>query len=242
MFIFVYLFSLCIGSFMNVLIYRLPIQEDFIFKPSHCPKCKHPLKVIDLIPLGSYLLLKGRCRFCHEKISIRYFLVEFISGIIGLFCFWYYGFGIQSLIVFMMYEILLAISIIDLQYQIIPDELNFALFILAVIHHFYYHLNPLKYVIMAIIIPCFIIILNKIKMSFGYGDIKLIFVMGYYLGFVYMMICFMISILIAGIYAMGLLISKKANRSSYMAFAPFLAIGFIISLNFGSYFWLALFG
>lgn len=230
MFLYIILVSLCFGSFVNVLIYRLPLGENVVFSRSYCPSCKHQLKAKDLIPIVSFCALKGKCRYCQEKISLRYPLIELVSAFVGIYCFQRYGIGFQAILTFIVIEILLTISIIDIHHLIIPDELTFLLFLCATLRIHVYHINPLIQCIRAIILPTCMIIINKIKESFGGGDIKLLFVMGYYLGFPRLPFSFLYATLFAGIYAIYLLFRKKANRHSYIAFAPFLALGFLLYL------------
>lgn len=131
-------FGAAVGSFLNVLIYRLPRNLSIVFPPSHCPACGHRLGVRDLIPLLSYLVQGGKCRYCRARIPIRYFLVELWNA--GVWAWLWHQWLIvgESPLRFVVYalaaSVLIAIFFIDLQHYIIPDELNVALLILGLLH------------------------------------------------------------------------------------------------------------
>jgi leader peptidase (prepilin peptidase)/N-methyltransferase len=117
--------GLCVGSFLNVVIHRLPMGQSIADPPrSMCPHCGHPLAIRDNIPLLSYLWLRARCRHCHAPISVRYPLVELIGGAMGLCCLLRFGPGGQALVAFALMMVLLAVSWIDIDYRIIPDRIT----------------------------------------------------------------------------------------------------------------------
>ena len=113
-----------VGSFLNVCIFRLPKEESIIFPGSHCPHCKTPIKFYDNIPLISYLLLGGKCRYCHESISIQYPLVEGIAAVSSLVLFIKFGPSLSYLFYFSFVAALITITVIDLFHQIIPDVIS----------------------------------------------------------------------------------------------------------------------
>ncbi|NLB79319.1 MAG: prepilin peptidase, partial [Clostridiaceae bacterium] len=121
--IFLFLIGSCIGSFLNVCIYRIPLEESIVFPPSGCPKCKEKLKPKDMIPILSYIMLKGKCRYCKDPISIQYPIVELITGIIWLIIYNRYGFAIQTAALLYLYTVLIPVAFIDFKYMIIPDGL-----------------------------------------------------------------------------------------------------------------------
>ena len=231
--IYIFIISICIGSFMNVLIYRIPKKEEFFISKSYCPHCKHILSGKDLIPIFSYLSLKGKCRYCKSIISIQYPLIECISGFVGVYCYSRYGFNMNWMIHFIVIELCLVISIIDIKTMIIPDELNFVIFILSLIRIFMYDLNLFDSLIHALVVPIIFIVLNKFYIEcIGGGDIKFIFSIGLLLANrVY--IAFYISVFTAAIYAIYLLFIKKYHRKSKFPFGPFLAFGSVNALLFG---------
>ena len=121
--IFLFLTGLCVGSFLNVCIYRIPLEQSIIDPPSGCPGCRKKLQPIDLIPVLSYLILKGKCRYCKEPISIRYPVVELITGTIWLIIYSTYGLSVETAALLYLYSVLIAVAFIDLKHMIIPDGL-----------------------------------------------------------------------------------------------------------------------
>lgn len=234
MIIYIFLISICIGSFINVLIYRLPNKEDFFISRSYCPSCKHLLNGEDLIPILSYILLKGKCRYCGNKISIQYLFIELLSGCLGILCYYRYGFNMNWILHFLVVELCIVISFIDIKTMIIPDELNIFIFILGLIRVFYYDLSLIEYILYSIGIPIIFMILNKFYIDcIGGGDIKFMFSIGFLLG-KRIYISFFIGVFSAFIYALYLLIIKKYHRKSRFAFGPFLSLGNIVAILYGN--------
>jgi leader peptidase (prepilin peptidase)/N-methyltransferase len=124
------LYSLSLGSFANVLIVRLP-KNLSLLTSSSCPKCKTKIKIWHNIPILSFIFLKGKCNFCNQKISKRYPIIEFLSAIIGIILYFKFGYSIQTILLILTFILLLALSIIDIDYKAVPDSLN--LFILTLI-------------------------------------------------------------------------------------------------------------
>ena len=127
----IFLFFTVFGSFLNVLIHRLPRNESIAFPPSACPKCGTRLKPYHNIPIVSWLFLRGKCGFCAETISIRYPLVETATGLIGISVFFVNGLSIESVILSVIFSLLIAMSLIDYETHEISDSLNFVIFGLA---------------------------------------------------------------------------------------------------------------
>jgi len=126
------IFGLIFGSFLNVLIYRVPNFQNIAFPSSHCPKCKNPLKWWHNIPVISWIILKGKCYYCKEKISFRYPLIEILTSLIFLTVFLKNGINIYSLIISLVFSLLLALSVIDLFYKAVPDSINLTALTLAI--------------------------------------------------------------------------------------------------------------
>ena len=121
---FIFLIGISIGSFLNVLIYRVPNGLNIAYPPSHCPNCKMPIKWYHNIPILSWLILKGECYYCKGKISFRYPLIELISGLIFLSVFVKNGINLFSLNIALVFLLLLALSMIDFEYKAVPDSIN----------------------------------------------------------------------------------------------------------------------
>lgn len=132
-YIIVVLFGMCVGSFMNVLIYRIPKGEDFVRSHSHCMSCGHRLAWYDMFPVFSYIFLRGKCRYCGAKLSIQYPLIEAANGVLWGLCFYRYGFSMMGIVTAGLLSALVVIAVIDERTMEIPFGLNAFIFILAVI-------------------------------------------------------------------------------------------------------------
>lgn len=132
-YIIVVLFGMCVGSFMNVLIYRIPKGEDFVRSHSHCMSCGHRLAWYDMFPVFSYIFLRGECRYCGAKLSIQYPLIEAANGVLWGLCFYRYGFSMMGIVTAGLLSVLVVIAVIDERTMEIPFGLNAFIFILAVI-------------------------------------------------------------------------------------------------------------
>lgn len=132
--VFSFIMALCIGSFLNVVIYRVAKGESPIGGRSYCPKCNNELKWYHNIPLFSWLFLKGKCGFCKEPISKQYPIIEFITGILGVLSYLNAGFTIHGLMVFLTFSTLICISMIDFKYKMVPDSLSILALGFAILH------------------------------------------------------------------------------------------------------------
>lgn len=193
---FVFLVTTCIGSFLNVVIYRLPNGMSVAKPPSHCPKCDHMLKWYDNIPIISYITLGGKCRYCGCKITPRYLIVELLTGIISTLIFYRFGISFTSLYGIILFLVLIPISFIDIEHLIIFDRFIIILLVLGVSGIFFNDLNYgngtlsigwLDKLIGAgsiIVFGLIIILLEKLfkKYMMGGGDLKLMFAAGLILG------------------------------------------------------------
>lgn len=236
----IFLFGCIIGSFLNVCIYRIPENKSIAFPGSHCPKCSTPLKWYDLIPVLSFVFLKGRCRYCGERISPRYPAVELLNGLIYLFLYYSFGLGIDYFYYSIIISILMVIFFIDMDHQIIPNKLILIVFLLdiayKIIRYFLLNesINILNYLSgLAIGAILFILIFIFSKGGIGGGDIKLIGVLGFILGMPLIFLNMFLSFVLGGIISIFLLIIKIKSRKDPIAFGPFLVIGFLISLFWG---------
>lgn len=234
----IFLYGLLIGSFLNVLIYRLPRKIFFGSATSFCPNCKHKLTVKDLFPLFSYIFLGGRCRYCKEKISPRYPIIELGNATLWLLSFVLFkgdwG-GIVLSCVF--FSILLVITGIDLDIQEIPNGLVLAILLLGIIKFilsfFYGSVKWYEYLIGAVCVSLpFLIIALITGGGIGGGDIKLSVAVGLFLGWKLTLLGAFFGIVIGGIISIILMIKYK--KSGTMPLAPSLALGFSISLLFGN--------
>jgi leader peptidase (prepilin peptidase)/N-methyltransferase len=130
-YLFAFLFGAAIGSFLNVLIIRLPQGKSVVYPASHCPKCGNSLKWYHNIPILSWLFLGGKCAYCKEPISPQYPIVEFVSGLLFVCAYHKLGFSPYALFIALSFVLLLALSVIDLRYKAVPDSINLLAFLLA---------------------------------------------------------------------------------------------------------------
>ena len=128
-----FVFGAVFGSFLNVLIYRIPRSESVVFPSSHCPKCSRKLKPYHNIPLLSWLFLSGKCAYCKEGISLQYPIVELIAGIVAMSVVHKYSLSIPALFITLSFMMLLALSMIDFKYKMVPDSLNLLAILFAVL-------------------------------------------------------------------------------------------------------------
>lgn len=232
----IFIYGACIGSFLNVVIYRVPNEISFAKGRSYCPKCNTQIRNCDLIPIASYLNLKGRCRSCKDKISSRYPLVELFTGLIAVMIFLIKGFTLISIIIFIVSAILIAITMIDFDTLTIPNGLVISIIPCAV----FMMLIQKDVTVISRLIGFFsasvpMLLLNQlIPDSFGGGDVKLIAVCGFLLGWKNTLLAMFIAILIGGMYAVYLLASGKSKRGAHIAFGPYICVGVYVAMLYGN--------
>lgn len=230
-----FLFGIVLGSFYNVVGYRLPRNESLVYPSSHCTCCNHKLGILDLFPIFSYLLLGGKCRYCGNKISLFYPIFECITGILFALSYHIFGFTIDFVITLIFISTLLIVIISDYQTMIIPDELlAFSIILLLPCIWIQTGWSGLGIAIVegfGSFILMFLI--KKIgdfmfkKESMGGGDIKLMFLFGIVLGFEMSAVSIFIASFIGLPVSLWILYKKKNHE---MPFGPFLAVAAIIIL------------
>ncbi len=232
-------FGLIIGSFLNVVIYRVPLGESIAFPGSHCPQCGHVLRAWELVPVISFLLLRGRCRVCKVKISWRYPLVELLTG--ALFFYRIYleqGFSARLLFDLIFVSFLIALAFIDLDHLRLPDVLVYPLLLLGVTRVIFMPgeiqwLQSLSGALLAGV--GFGLIAKFYPQGLGFGDVKLVAALGVYLGFPGILaVIFLASLLGTLVGGLGLLLKGRGLRQA-IPFGPFLAAGALIMLYWGEY-------
>lgn len=232
----IFIFGLVIGSFLNVCIYRLPLGQSIAYPPSHCGKCETDLKPFDLIPVITFLLLGGKCRYCSQKISCRYPFVELLTGILFVIIYLYIGFNLTLLPYLFFITLLIVISFIDIDHYRIPDKLIVFGIIIGMIFHI---LTPFVTYIDALIgffIGSGILFLLAVlsKGGMGGGDIKLAALIGLFLGWKLTLLTLFLSSLLASLIGVSLILLGKKDRKDPIPFGPFLALGALIALLYGN--------
>ncbi|MCL2576760.1 MAG: prepilin peptidase [Defluviitaleaceae bacterium] len=243
------LFGLCFGSFANVVIYRLPKNLSIITPPSACPFCEKRLNLLELIPVLSQLFLLGKCRECKTKISLRYPLVELLCGLLFA-AMAHYSPTLSVLPLSVFAFVLLVISFIDADTQEIPDGLVIIGVIAGIIYvaggHFFPELFPCpplwhNALIGVIAGAAPLLIIDRItllvlkKDGFGYGDVKLMAMVGLFIGWRMMLPAYLFALFSATFFIIYLMITGKTKRGAYIAFGPFLCAGTLFALWFGEY-------
>lgn len=238
---FVLLFGLCIGSFLNVCIYRIPKGESVV-PSSHCMKCGYGLKWYDLIPVISYISYRGKCRKCGDSISLQYPLVEVLNGIVYLLIFLEFGFGVTLFRYCIMASFILVLAVIDYNTQYVYSAVSFSAIGTSVVFLIIMFLgseNISTYILAAIVgIIVFggINIFSKIvykRVGFGGGDVEVIIAIALTLGFKLFVLSFFLSVIFGAVISLFLISMKRIKRENYVPFVPFLYGGMIATMLVG---------
>lgn len=236
-YVIVMIFGTFLGSFLNVCIYRVPRHESIVWPSSRCPACAAHIAPYDNVPLVSFAVLRGRCRSCQARISLRYPLVEMANGLGYVFILARFGPGWPAAIYAALFSALLVITFIDLDHQIVPDVITLPGI-------------PLGLLCAATVLP--VGLLNSVlglllgggllwvlawaspylfgKEGMGGGDIKLLAMIGAFLGWRPTLLTLMVAALVGSVVGIGLISLKLLRRDQYIPFGPFLAFGALISL------------
>ncbi len=247
----IFILGSIVGSFLNVCIYRMPKNESIVSPPSHCPNCQRPIPWFYNIPIVSYVLLKGKCRFCNAKINFRYLIVELVTAIVFLILFSHYGFSIKFLIYTGLACSLIVATFIDFEHQIIPDEITLGGLVIGVLLSILYpplHTpvsstlwhgikSSLIQSVLGIIAGGGAIYLIGVlgtwifrKDSMGGGDVKLMAMLGSFLGWKFALLIIILGAFSGSIFG---IISLMKNKSHIIPFGPYLSFGAFLCLLYG---------
>jgi leader peptidase (prepilin peptidase) / N-methyltransferase len=237
---YIFFLGLCVGSFLNVCIYRLPNEASIIRPRSMCPQCKNPIPFYDNIPVLSYLLLMGKCRSCKTFIPIRYPLVELLTGLLALSVYATYGLSYEWLIYFTFIAALIVITFIDIDHQIIPNIISLPgipIFFLAT-----YFLPDMTFVksLIGILVGGGSLYLVAWgyhaftgKEGMGMGDVKLLAMIGALVGWKGVLFTIFVGSAIGCVVGIFVMLRTQKNMKLAVPFGPFLSIGAITHLFFG---------
>ncbi|MEK7771844.1 MAG: A24 family peptidase [Pseudomonadota bacterium] len=259
---FITIIGLMVGSFLNVVIYRLPemmkrnwLQQcaelhgkaietlptfNLITPRSACPHCGHKITALENIPIISYLALRGRCSQCQTRISPRYPIVEAVTALMSGFVAWHFGYSLITIAVLIFVWSLIALAVIDLNTQLLPDDITLPLLWLGVLVNMNDGFTDLHSAIIGVmagylslwsIYWCFKLITGKEGM--GYGDFKLLAAIGAWLGWSMLPIVILFSSLVGAIAGVGLIITAKLKKNIPIPFGPYLVGGALIALFWG---------
>lgn len=244
----VFIFGAVIGSFLNVCIYRMPRDISIVLPSSRCPSCSTPLRAWDNIPVLSFLILGGRCRYCRAGISFRYPFVELLNGLLYAGLLWRYGFGPDLIVYCIFASSLIVITFIDLDFQIIPDRITLPgipIGLLAgsfLLPDPFLRATPLGYKaslagaasgFLFFYLIAFLSLRLLKKEGMGGGDIKLMAMVGALLGWKAVILTTFAGSLLGSIAGVLMMVFKGKGRGTLIPFGPFLALGAVLSLFFG---------
>lgn len=249
----IFLFGLCVGSFLNVVIWRLDTDEGIVVKRSHCPKCGHVLRWYDLIPVLSFVLLGGKCRDCAKPISWQYPIVEITTGLLFLLIFnQFINFQFLNIFFFIFWlfivSCLIVIFVYDLRHYLIPDKIIYLAIVVTFLFRFFEIVNfrienllkienwDLKilsgYLLSALGASAFFlaVVLITRGRGMGLGDVKLAFLMGLILGWPQILLALLLAFGGGAIVGVGLVIANRKTLKSQIPFGPFLVGSTIFTL------------
>jgi leader peptidase (prepilin peptidase)/N-methyltransferase len=239
----VFFFGCCIGSFLNVVIYRIPAKESLVSPGSHCPHCNQPIKFYDNIPLLSFLALRGKCRHCHTRISFRYPMVEALTGLLCVLLFSMYGFQAQFFIEFSFVSLLVAITFIDLDTFLIPDVLSLSGLVAGLVFSFFSPRLSWLDSLMGILVGGGAFYLIAVGYQYlrhqeglGGGDIKLLGMIGAFVGIWGVVFTILVASVVGT--GVGLVIMWRSRKglTTMLPFGPFLSLGAVCYLFWGQRF------
>lgn len=232
-YIIVFLIGTEIGSFLNVCIYRIPNHQTVVTERSHCMSCGYQLKWYDMIPVFSWIWLRGKCRKCKSKISAQYPIVEAGNGMLYIMILGVNGFHLESLLYCLMASALLALSIIDIRTYEIPFGINVFLFVLGVVRFLIDRREWWNYVIGFFAVSVFLELLLLVSKgrAIGGGDVKLMAAAGFLLGWEKIILAFFIGCILGSVIHM---VRMKIQKAEHMlAMGPYLSAGILIAAMWG---------
>jgi leader peptidase (prepilin peptidase)/N-methyltransferase len=238
--LFAFIFGAVIGSFLNVCICRMPRDESVVSPPSHCPHCAYRIRWYDNIPLLSYLVLRGKCRGCGAHISLQYPLVELINGLLTLALFLRFGPSLTFLALFLFCSSLVVITFIDIEHQIIPDEISLSGIVIGFAFSFFLPwqgwLNSLTGILLGG--GCLLLVAYGYywltgKEGMGGGDIKLLAMMGAFLGWKAVPFIIFAGSLVGSVVGVSIIVFRKKDAKLAIPFGPYLASGAVLYIFYG---------
>jgi leader peptidase (prepilin peptidase) / N-methyltransferase len=244
-----FIFGLLIGSFLNVCISRIPKGESIVKPPSHCTNCGTRLQPLDLVPVFSFLFLRGKCRHCGVKISARYPAIELLTALTFVLLFYRYSISMDFLASAFLTSILIAVFFIDVDHRIIPDGLvltGLAGGLLLIVYNLFQPVqiygdrnwwNPVVGILAGsgflFLVALLGMLIYKTDDAMGMGDVKIFAPIGIFLGWKMTLVALFISIFLGGIFSLVLLITGVKGRKSTIPFGPFIVAGTFVTLLWG---------
>lgn len=260
----IFIFGLMIGSFLNVVIYRLPLMMNrewrvqcselleleppqqaerfnLAFPGSHCPVCKHPIGALENVPLLSYLLQRGKCRHCATPIPIRYPIIELITGIMSALVIWQFGLSWQGVFALLFTWTLIALTVIDFDHQLLPDSLTLPLLwlgLLLSLSALYVdsHASIIGATVGYLLLWAIYWLFKLVtgKEGMGYGDFKLLAALGAWMGWQSIPLIVLLSSLVGAAVGISLILFRGRDRQLPIPFGPYLAAAGWIAMMWGN--------
>lgn len=235
--VFSFLFGAAIGSFLNVLIYRMPLGKSIVKPGSFCPNCKKPIRWFENIPIFSFFFLGGKCSGCKQPISLQYPLVELFTGVVFLYLFITWNISVEFFFYLYFFSALIVISGIDFSHQLIPDIISIPGILIGII--FQLLVGDVKLGLVGLFFGGGLILLIRVigqkvykKEVMGLGDVYLTAMIGAFVGFPFVLVAIFFAALTGSIMGIIYIISTKQNRESPIPFGPFLSIGGAVVIIF----------
>ena len=239
----VLILGIAVGSFLNVLIYRLPRKLSLIKPSSKCPQCGSKIKFYDNIPIFSFLLLRGKCRACGGRISTRYPVVEALAGLLSVAALYHFGATLKSLEALFLSLVFIAIFFIDLEFTIIPDIFTLPGVIIGFSLSFFPggFVNWNQSLIGLLVGGASFFLVGMLgeflfkKEALGFGDVKFAAMLGAFLGWQNLILVLVLASFLGSVVGIAMIyFSGKKGKSSYIPFGPFLVVGALIAVYFGN--------
>ncbi len=235
-----FVFGLCVGSFLNVCIYRLPVSKSIVYPGSACPLCGNMIRFYDNIPVVSYILLRGKCRYCSSIISPRYAYIELMTGFFSYLMVLKFGITLEALIYFTFIVVLIVITFIDIDHRIIPDMISLpgipvffaASFILPEMSWMDSLIGILTGGGSLFLVAYVYTLITKID-GMGGGDIKLLAMIGAVVGLQGVIFTILLSSAVGTIYGLTVMLKSRKNMKLAVPFGPFLSIGAATYIFYG---------
>lgn len=246
----IFILGLAIGSFANVLIYRIPLKKSVVLPPSACASCGNRLLPLELIPVLSYVFQGGKCKHCRAKISARYPLIELLTALVFVALFYKYGVSVSFFAFGFLMTVLIAVFFIDIDYRIIPNGLVIAGVVGGMLLFVYNCFRPMSEIFgdskwwtpLAGLLPGsgFLLLvailgslLYKTDDAMGMGDVKLMAPIGMFLGWKLCLVALFVSVVLGGLVSMVLMILRIKKRKDTVAFGPFIVVGTFVAIMYG---------
>ena len=233
LYIIIFLFGIVIGSFLNVCIFRIPNKEDIVKTGSHCMSCGYRLQWYDMIPVASFLALRGKCRKCGTKLSVQYPLIEAANGILYVCIVWTGGLGIESLLYCLLASALIVLSVIDFRTYEIPFGINLFILALGLIRVVTDLEHILNYLVGLLAVSMVLAVLYYATggRAIGGGDVKLMAACGLLLGWKLIILAFLLGCVLGAV--IHVIRMKVSGEGRVLAMGPYLSLGVLIAALWG---------